>query len=102
MGTAYGTPSPRAQFVDVVTRYRLAPYAAPWQRCVRCNGLLAPADKADILDQLEPKTKLYYDEFQRCTSCGQIYWRGSHHERMSAFLAGVLAEAGLSNQADRN
>lgn len=84
---------PRAQFVDTVRRYELADETQPWSRCVRCNGLLEPVDKSDILDQLEPKTKLYYDDFQRCTVCGQIYWRGSHHERMRNFLAGVLAEA---------
>jgi hypothetical protein len=38
-------------------------------------------DKGDVLDRLEPKTRRYYDEFRRCTACGQIYWKGSHFER---------------------
>lgn len=91
---------PRTQLVSVVKRYGLTADARPWRRCVRCNGLLQPVDKADILDRLEPKTRLYYDEFQHCISCGQIYWRGSHHERMRSFLTGVLAEVRLSSQAD--
>lgn len=84
---------PRQQLVEVARRYNLAQDALPWTRCVRCNGLLQPVDKADIIDLLEPKTKLYYDEFQRCTSCGQIYWRGSHHDRMRNLIAAALNEA---------
>jgi uncharacterized protein with PIN domain len=83
---------PRGQFVSVLRRYRLAGDIHPWRRCVHCNGLLAPVDKALILDRLEPKTRLYYDEFQQCQSCGQIYWRGSHFERMEAFIEGVRRE----------
>jgi uncharacterized protein with PIN domain len=41
---------------------------------------------------LAPKTRLYYDVFQRCQACGQIYWQGSHHARMQAFVEGVLRE----------
>jgi uncharacterized protein with PIN domain len=84
---------PRAQLVDAVRRFRLELDAQPWRRCVHCNGLLLPVAKEDILDDLEPKTKLYYHKFERCESCGQIYWKGSHHERMHAFLDEVLAEA---------
>jgi len=29
---------------------------------------------------------LYFDEFQRCTGCGQVYWKGSHTERFQEFV----------------
>jgi uncharacterized protein with PIN domain len=61
---------------------------------LRCNGLLEPVKKDQILGRLEPKTKLYYEQFQRCVDCDQIYWQGSHHRRMQAFIADVLAECG--------
>jgi uncharacterized protein with PIN domain len=83
----------RRQLLDVMRRYRLLAEICPWRRCLRCNGLLEPAEKAQILDQLAPKTRLYYDVFQRCQSCGQIYWQGSHHARMQAFVEEVLREA---------
>ena len=86
--------APLAQLTSVVRRYDLGKDAAPWSRCVRCNGLLKSVDKADILDRLEPKTKLYYGRFQICDSCGQTYWRGSHFERMQSVLQTCLAEAG--------
>ncbi len=84
---------PRAQLVAVVRRHALAPHARPFSRCRRCNGLLRPVAKAEVLPLLEPKTRLYYDDFEQCEQCGQVYWQGSHHARTAAFLGGVLDEA---------
>jgi uncharacterized protein with PIN domain len=84
---------PRDQLVAVVRRYDLWGELQPWRRCPHCNGSLAPVDKAEILERLEPKTRLYYDEFLRCAACGQVYWQGSHHARLQAFIDGVLAES---------
>ncbi len=84
--------APRQQIVSVLRRYALAAAVRPWHRCTRCNGLLQPVAKAAILDRLEPKTQRYYDEFEQCDTCGQIYWKGSHFERMQAFVQGVMRE----------
>lgn len=83
---------PRHQLLDIMRRYRLAPLVAPWTRCSRCNGLLARVDKADVFHRLEPKTKLFYQEFQRCAVCGQVFWQGSHFDHMQRFVDGVLAD----------
>ena len=82
--------APPLQLASLVRRYGLGAEARSWQRCVHCNGLLEPVAKAEILDLLQPKTRLYYDVFQRCAGCGRIYWQGSHYERMQQFLAAVL------------
>ncbi len=37
-------------------------------------------------DRLELLTKLYFDEFHICPACGQIYWKGSHYERMQSLI----------------
>jgi uncharacterized protein with PIN domain len=42
--------------------------------------------KEAILDRLEPLTKLYFDEFQICPACQQIYWKGSHYEKMQKLV----------------
>lgn len=83
---------PRRQLLDILRRYDLAPQVAPWTRCVRCNGLLAHVDKADVVRQLQPKTKLYYDRFQRCGDCGQVFWQGSHFDHMQNLVDLVLAD----------
>lgn len=83
--------TPADQLVGILRRYRLRDEIRLWQRCPNCNGVLVPVAKAAVLDQLEPKTKRYYDDFQQCSNCGQVYWQGSHFERMQGFIAGVLA-----------
>lgn len=85
---------PRRQVADVLRRYRLYASLAAGTRCARCNSLLEPVAKAAILDHLLPKTRLYYDDFQRCTGCGQIYWRGSHYERLARWVEEVAKEEG--------
>lgn len=76
----------RQQVVEVLRRYHLAASIAPFRRCLHCNHLLEPVAKAEILDQLEPLTRLYYNAFHRCTACGQIYWKGSHYEHMQQMI----------------
>jgi uncharacterized protein with PIN domain/sulfur carrier protein ThiS len=77
---------PRRQLLEVVRRFELAARARPFTRCVRCNGSLVAVTKADVLDRLEPKTKLYYDDFRQCDGCGRVYWKGSHYEALSALV----------------
>jgi uncharacterized protein len=77
---------PLRQAAEVLHRFQLFDAIDPFHRCLACNGLLAAVGKAEILDQLEPKTQLYYDEFYRCQSCGQIYWKGSHFTRMQKVI----------------
>lgn len=77
------------QIMEVIRRFDLAELAAPYTRCLQCNGLLQRVDKAEVFDELEPLTKMYYDEFRRCTECGKIYWPGSHFGKLQARLAKI-------------
>jgi uncharacterized protein len=77
----------RQQLQEVIRRYALSNTLTPFRRCLRCNILLDPVSKEAILDQLEPLTRLYYDEFHQCPICGQIYWKGSHYEHMQEIIA---------------
>ena len=62
---------PLEQTLEVLRRFDLAPALAPFSRCLRCNARLEPVAKAAVLEQLEPLTKRYYNEFRRCGACGQ-------------------------------
>jgi uncharacterized protein with PIN domain/sulfur carrier protein ThiS len=73
---------PEQQILEVIRRLDLRQRLAPLTRCVRCNGRLASVTKDEVIDQLEPLTRRYYDEFSRCRDCGQIYWAGSHYQRL--------------------
>jgi uncharacterized protein with PIN domain len=92
-GYCIRSTEPRSQLIAVLRRYDLTSEIDLWRRCLHCNGILAPVEKALILERLEPKTRLYYDAFEQCGACGRIYWQGSHHARMAEFIAGVLVEA---------
>lgn len=72
----------KVQMVEVMQRFDLFEHISPFQRCLRCNARLEPVSKEMVLDRLEPLTRLYYEEFHHCPACGQVYWKGSHYERM--------------------
>ncbi|MDQ2824088.1 MAG: Mut7-C ubiquitin/RNAse domain-containing protein [Verrucomicrobiota bacterium] len=72
------------QTIEVIRRFDLPGLVAPFTRCLRCNALLEQVDKAEIVEKLEPLTKVYYATFRRCPGCGQIYWRGSHFDKLTA------------------
>jgi hypothetical protein len=70
------------QAIEVVRRFDLSELIAPFTRCLRCNALLEEAPKAEVIDKLQPLTKIYYDQFRRCLDCKQIYWPGSHFPKL--------------------
>jgi uncharacterized protein with PIN domain len=81
------------QLTEVMRRFELANRVQPFHRCLRCNHPLEPVSKEMILDRLEPLTKQYFDEFRICLSCQQIYWKGSHYERMLKLVEQVKSKA---------
>jgi uncharacterized protein with PIN domain len=76
---------PDDQFADVLGRF--APPLAPWTRCTACNGLLRPVPKAEVEPLLPRGTRRTYQAFSRCRSCGKVYWRGAHSQRLEALVA---------------
>jgi uncharacterized protein with PIN domain len=57
---------------------------------MKCNGQLNPVAKAEVLGDISAQTAQYYDVFHQCADCQQVYWRGSHFERMQALINEVL------------
>ena len=85
---------PDEQTVEVIRRFNLLGLIAPFTRCLRCNAPLQEITKADIIEELEPLTKIYYEQFRRCTGCGQIYWPGSHFPKLQKRLEKIRANGG--------
>jgi uncharacterized protein len=81
---------PDDQLRDVLDRF--APPLAPWTRCTACNGLLAPARKADVEPLLQPGTRRTYQSFSRCPACGRVYWRGAHSTRLEQVVDSALRQ----------
>ena len=83
---------PEEQVHEVLRRF--APLElSPWSRCLRCNGILQPVDKREVMAELaaEPRTLRYYDDFFRCAGCRHVYWRGSHADQLAPRLSRLQA-----------
>lgn len=80
---------PYEQIYEVLKRYDLISTVKPFNRCLHCNGLIEPVEKKEILNELEPKTVRYFDEFYRCVDCKKVYWKGSHFDHMNKFLCSL-------------
>lgn len=93
-GFCLHTRDSEEQLQAVLRRYQLFDNFTPGQRCLRCNGELQPVPKAEILHRLEPRTKIYFDEFHICPQCDRIYWKGSHYQRMQRFIARLRQNEG--------
>lgn len=82
--------NPKQQIVEIVRRYHLSETVTPFRRCLKCNGELTSVEKADVLSQLPNTSAEQYDEFHQCDMCGQVYWKGTHYDKMCEFLDGVM------------
>ena len=84
--------NPINQTIEVLRRFDLFSAIAPFTRCLRCNAPLEEVKKNEVIQRLEPLTKIYYEEFRRCMGCGQIYWAGSHFSKLQKRLEEIRAQ----------
>jgi uncharacterized protein with PIN domain len=54
-----------------------------FSRCVECNTPLEKVDKESLFERVPPYVYLTQNEFAHCRSCGRIYWRGTHADRIA-------------------
>lgn len=78
------------QLEEVLKRFNLFDKVHSYTRCINCNGVLKKVSKEKIIDQLEPLTKKYFSDFSQCPDCGQIYWKGSHRNRLHPKVQEIL------------
>lgn len=74
------------QVKEVINRFNLKNDIKEFLRCLECNNLLEPAAKEKFEERIPPKVKQLHNEFWYCKYCDKIYWRGTHFEKMSAFI----------------
>ncbi|GEJ56530.1 Mut7-C RNAse domain-containing protein [Anaeromyxobacter diazotrophicus] len=84
---------PQRQLAEVAGRLDLARSAAPFSRCLCCNGRLAAVRKEEVAAELPPGVREQHEDFHRCASCGRVYWAGSHHRRMEQLVREILRGA---------
>jgi uncharacterized protein with PIN domain len=50
--------------------------------CSLCGGELLAIKRDATSGKVPPSVRKHHRLFFRCTSCGQLYWRGSHWKRL--------------------
>lgn len=84
---------PREQLAEIGHRFELGPRVRPFTRCIRCNGVLVDAGRAEVEGRVPPYTFRTHDAYGICPDCGSIYWKGTHHERMSRLIESTIEMA---------
>ncbi len=74
------------QLKECILRFDLAGRIQPFHRCLKCNHPLEKVEKEQVLHLLEPLTRQYFDEFHQCPACKQVYWKGSHYDKMNELI----------------
>lgn len=87
---------PRLQLREIVHRFELAERMAPFTRCGRCNALLHPATRDEVLDRLPPRVRVGSRTFAECPVCRRVYWEGTHVDAIRRFLAMAVADSPAS------
>lgn len=55
---------------------------APFTRCLLCNSPLEETQNPTHLQTIPPGVRSMTGKFWYCPECHQVYWRGSHTDRM--------------------
>jgi hypothetical protein len=82
--------APARQLLEVLRRFDLVSRAVPFSRCLRCNSLVEPVARREVVERLPLRVRERGEELVRCPACGRVYWKGSHYEWMQRMLAAVL------------
>jgi uncharacterized protein with PIN domain len=71
-------------------------------RCAECNGELSTADKESVANDVPEYVFLNFDSFFRCSSCGKVYWEGSHRKVIDEKIQNVLGEINAHWKSSEN
>ncbi len=74
------------QAQEVVRRFDLAGRFAPFTRCLRCNGLLRRLPPEEGKRRAPPKVRIWCTEYFECSSCGRLFWPGTHYPKLATWV----------------
>ena len=77
---------PRKQIREILDRFDLKGLIKPFTRCVNCNGVLDKLEKPEAKGRVPTAIYAQLDDFVICNDCRQVYWKGSHYDRMLRFI----------------
>jgi uncharacterized protein with PIN domain len=77
---------PRRQLQEIIDKFDLREEIKPFSRCSCCNGRIKKVTKQSVINHLKPLTIKHFNEFYQCTDCKNVYWEGSHFEKLSGWI----------------
>ena len=81
----------KKQLLYVVKSLDLKDFS-PFSLCIECNESLVEKRKEEVKGLVPPYVYRTQDKYMMCPSCGRVYWRGTHWERMRRELEDILRE----------
>jgi uncharacterized protein len=84
------------QIRQVLLELDLEPERA-FSRCPVCNGLLEAMEQAEARGRVPAYVARTHSTFKHCSSCGRVYWQGTHWQRMEEQLSRLRAAGASGN-----
>ncbi len=60
--------------------------------CSNCNGKLKEVAKSEVKGKIPERSFKNHERFWLCTSCGQVFWEGSHWNRIEMEVEKIRKE----------
>lgn len=80
--------SPREQLAFVLEKLHLT---LKEPRCMACGGTLIEVPKEQAGDRVPPRTFAWLERFWECGRCRQVFWHGTHWQRIAEALRQATA-----------
>lgn len=78
--------SPEDQFKEIISYYQLHDELKPMSRCINCNGTIKNEEKSRVKNEVPEGVYNSLNTFRRCSNCSQVYWKGTHQEKIEAII----------------
>lgn len=97
----------REQWVELARACALRPRPSEaMTRCAVCNGRLRALPRARARRLVPPYVHATRRRFRRCSGCGRVFWRATHHaglaRRLSELRRSALSRRGRGKRARRS
>lgn len=80
-----------AQVQQIISTLRLDKSSVrPFTTCLECNEPLEVRVKEAVKDRVPPYVYQTQEYFAECPACHRLYWRGTHWQKMSREIDGIL------------
>jgi uncharacterized protein with PIN domain len=96
-GYCVRSKEPEVQIREVIKRFHLEKLLKPFSRCIRCNTQLSAIERSKVKNRVPAFVYGQYDRFKYCSSCGKIFWQGTHWTDMRAVVRMAEEQASIDD-----